>query len=169
MARRGIKRYASKPNNKNQIWTVIQIDAGLVAASPWNIFNVVQDSDWSTTGGRRKATLLSIRGWLSFHQVGATGVDVQGYFVKKDEDVNSGASLDPFVSGTYVDEDIMFTLGYSVPVGAVADVHYTKDYEINIKSKRKIQTGETVGLIAAASAVNEAHVIGILRGLIQLN
>jgi len=170
MARRRRKSGRGSSYNKesNQIWTVIQIDAGLVAATPWNIFNVVQDSDWSVTGGGRKGTLKAIRGWLAVSQVGTAGSDFQGYFTHKDEDVVSGASLDPFVSGTYVDEDILFTLGGSFP-GSAVDQAGIRNYEINVKSKRKIKSGTTVSLVMAATALTQIHVVGILRGLIQLN
>jgi hypothetical protein len=160
-------RARSKQSN-NFIWTAVSLDADIPLASPFLQADIVSDSDWSVVGGQRGATVMAVRGWLSFTSIGTSASKCFYYLGTQDKDVTVGGSLDPLNVVTYVKEDIMLTGGWSKPVGAIDGACY-HNIDINVKSKRRIKTGVELRLVLAASVVSEIHVIGIIRALLKMN
>jgi len=169
MTRRNrITRAFTKPNN-NYVWAVI-LGEGItvpVDTAPL-ILDLVADADWTAIAGQKTATVMAIRGWMSFVSIGVAFSAGKWYCGTQDEDIITGAGISPATVGTYVDEDIMWTGGWDKPA-VVTDTGLMHHEVIDIKAKRKIQTATEVRMVLGASATNQIAVSVVLRTLLKLN
>ena len=131
-------------------------------------FNLVEPSDWTAVGSAERATILRVRGWLTFQP--PLGVPSTAFAIISlmDEDIGVGGSS-PVDVATYGDEDILWTYGTSVAVTAAATDLVMATEKVDIKAMRKITSGmdlrisfETNGPAAAGWTVN-----GVLRTLVR--
>ncbi len=151
---------------KNYLWAAVLVGQN-IPNSPSFGGKLVQDTDWATHGGQQKATVLAIRGWLATKAVGTSSATAHMFIGVGDED-EAASQASPILAQTYIDEDIMWTGGASKAAGALSDgdIGY---FEINIKAKRKIRSGQEVRLVTEASVVSQIALHGILRTLLLLN
>ena len=166
----GRKVYSRSSRAKGKyIWTVVFLEAFNVPATPVGA-DICIGTDFAAHSGREGCTLMAIRGWLSFCAQAGTGQDVLSAFIAVvDEDESSvGASLDPALVGTYTDEDILWTGGFSKGP-ATTDVGFGPTFteQINIKARRKIHTGQEVRL-QLTTMNDEIQASGILRALLKV-
>ena len=159
MARRS--RGASA-KGKSLVWTSVATANEDVSDATQEL-DIVQSADWNVAAGRKSATLLSIRGYITMRRALANRSDVLMYIAKYDEDETSAS---PLLASTYVDEDILWTGGYSNPPGG--NIPYTM--EINIKAKRRISSGDDIRLVFIEDGVtNTMFLTCVLRALINTN
>ena len=162
MSRHRARRSSSK-GDKNYVWTAVRINR-VIALTPSEDL-LVTDTDWSADGGQRSATVIAIRGYLTFANVGVAAAYAQWYMGVADADITPES---PDLVDTYVDEDIMYTGGVlKSAAGAAGDNLYSTI--IDVKAKRKIKTGMNLRLILEASSASEIQVTGIIRTLLLLN
>ena len=156
-------RRSSSRGDKNYVWTAVRVNRvlGLVATEDL----LVTDTDWSADGGQRSATVIAIRGYLTFANVGAAAAYGQWYMGVADADI---VPESPDLVDTYVDEDIMWTGGV-LKSAAGADGDNLLTVDVDVKAKRKIKTGMNLRLIMEASSASEIQVSGIIRTLLLLN
>ena len=168
MARnRGQTRRAVK-RAQNQVWITTVFDGILVDDAPVIQADVVSGGDWNPTTGIKTATLMRLRGWLVFLPPAAVPSTLFGTVSVQDEDLGVGGS-DPTDPLSYRDEDIFWTFGRGV-AATVANDLYIPPLDVDVKSMRKINSGQDVrltfvtnGPAAAAWTVN-----GIVRALVRI-
>lgn len=107
---------------------------------------IVAGSDWTTLGTDINfgATLMSIRGYMSVLDTDATAsLDAwRAYVAKYDADQSTGNS--PTNVQTYNDEDVLWTAGGQFLTYSMGGQVVAKDYDIGIKSRRKLRRDDTV-------------------------
>jgi len=153
----------------NYVWAVI-LGEGItvpVDTAPL-ILDLVADADWTAIAGQKSATVMAIRGWMSFVSIGVAFSAGKWYCGTQDEDILTGTGISPGLVGTYVDEDIMWTGGWDKPA-VVTDVGLMHNEIIDIKAKRKIKTATEVRMVLGASATDQIAVSVVLRTLLKLN
>ncbi len=167
MARRNFTR-AAKRGPKNNVWTVVLLQETALAASGQQQSNIVQQSDWSVNGGER-ATILTIRGYISVSAQNATTPLLEGgvlwYIGLNDNDIVTPAA--PETAATYVNEQILTTGGHIFPEVAGGFTRESMDWEINVKTKRTIQSGTNVVMVMANRTSDEIKTTAVLRCLLR--
>jgi len=172
MSRRSPIRRASQ-RARDLIWVSVGVQASLLETT-LDIAQLVVSADWAVSAGFDRATLLGIRGWLSIAQyVTGTGTDVPGIWlaVYKCGEDSPANSMSPFDAQDYVDFDVLWCGGQSGGVSTTGANTY-RSMEVNIKSRRKITSGDQIRL--AATVVTDTGsprfgVSGMLRCLLQLD
>ena len=154
---------------RNYIWTAARIEIDVnTGATPLRA-TLVQSTDWTQAVGFRRATLLGIRGWLSWRALTASASGDARAIIMKDATEAAVTAQDPNVITTYVDEDILWTGGYSGPPGSTS---YGFNEVINVKAKRKITVDDTIRFVVSESLIaspNATRVAGVLRCLLNLS
>ena len=164
---RGIRRASRKA--KQWVWTAARIDLDLnTAATPLGV-DLAAGADWrSTTTGYETATLTSIRGWLMASPLDGTATQhISFALITKKSNETAFSAADPNDVTTYVNEDILWTAGYSAPNQSEATGIY---YSIDVKTKRKLSVNDDIRLIfseAAAISPQATNWRGLVRCLIQ--
>ncbi len=166
MARSRIRRGASNRGPKNNVWSTVLIDENGTAAGITQTFPLVLDEDWSGASGQERATILRIRGWLSFSNKTTTGVRPEGvffaYITVQDEDAPAAAANLP---SSYTDEDIMWTGGGLFTVTDTNATGHVTDLLIDVKAMRKIRIGQVCRLVLTPSV--DVETSGVLRALLR--
>ncbi len=159
MARRSRAARVSK-SNKDLTWTALATAAQAISTTTQSL-DIVQDADWNATAGRQSATLLSIRGTISFARLLSNAGHVFMYIATFDKDEGSAIPLN---ASTYVEEDIMWT--HTMPyISSMAEPYVI---DINIKSKRRLETGKEVRFVfQEGGTTNTMGVSCILRALLN--
>ena len=166
--RRGATRSRSS-GVKNQVWTALLLSGQTFDDAPVIEFPIVEETDWKARGGFEHATLLRIRGWLTFQPpaiVPSTALMCIGVV-----DNGVGAtSLNPNDVATYTREDILWTSGISMANSGVANDVMNNPIEVDVKAMRRITNAQEVrisfvsgGPVAATWTVN-----GVLRALVRM-
>jgi len=150
---------------KNQVWTSILFSQAALGAGAVVIGDIAAPSDWQvTTTASERATLLRIRGWLSFApdaSAGATGVFMQ--IVVMDE---AAASPNPVASSSYNDFDVLWTGGFNLAISAATPNSGVNLIAIDVKVMRKITNSQDVRL--AMRTVGSAGLLsGVVRALVR--
>ena len=162
---RGVRR--SKDNN--YVWATVLAEGVTVPVDTAAlILPIVIDADWTAVAGQKTATIMAVRGWMSFVGIAVGFESSKWYCGTQDEDVVTGAAINPGAVGTYVDEDIMYTGGWDKPA-VVTDTGLFYHEEINIKVKRKIKTATELRMILGAGSGGRIAVSVVLRALLKLN
>jgi len=168
MARKRFFRAASSKGPKNNVWTTVLMDEFGVALGVTQQFNIVQDSDWTVVGGSERSTVLRIRGWVADHNKDTSGVRPEGawfgYITVQDEDA---AASPADVSVTYADEDILTTIGGVFTVTDTAATGHVTEINIDVKSMRKLRTGQQLRLIITNASTASMDVSGVVRALLR--
>lgn len=162
MSRR--RRGARYNKDTNTVWTAVIVDE-LVTTTITEVPLVV-DADWSEATSQRKCTIIAVRGWLSLTPLVVAEADLFGYFGVHETGAASGL---PSAIGTYLNEDIMMTFGRGSVNEATAGFSESMRYEVDVKSKRKMRTGQDLRLVLNSDVANGFHVGGVVRCLLKLN
>ncbi len=170
MAHRSRARRVNR--QKDQVWSVsLFADSDVAAGATVVMASIVDDSDWQAASiSAQRATLLRIRGWFSMRQQTTVGVGSPGgvfmYATVVDEDATVAVADS---ANTYADEDILWTGGMQLPsLGDATARSYTKDFVLDIKSMRKIRTGQRVELIVTNDTTDVVEFSGVIRGLVRI-
>ena len=157
---------------KNQLWTVVTGDALPVTTGVTSgIGPIVIDEDWVRGASAERATILRVRGWLSWASRLTTGnVDegsVAAYILLADEaKATFGSAL---AAASYSEADILWTGGVIFPAqpvdGAVVPSFHTL---VDIKAMRKIRAGQRLMLIVSNIMTGTVDVSFVLRALMRL-
>ncbi len=168
-ARRARNRFAFKRSAKhNQIWTAA-IQSAVTVSTTTIEDNIVEGADWQAKVGFAKATVLSIRGWISIRKVAtvATATDVffAIYLVDEDDGVHA-----PNNATSYTDEDVLWTHGVSFAAGTATSVepYVGITIPVHVKVARNINNGQEVRLSMISNAGVNHQVSSVLRGLVRL-
>ncbi len=157
------RRHSAK-RGKNYTWVATVIAQDITTSTTQ--LNLVSDDDWFGGTGQARATIIAVRGWLSFANQLVAEVALFGYVGVLDEDATSS---DPTAADTYVDEDIMLTFGVSSMNEAVAGFDGAQAMLIDIKAKRKIRTGQDLRINMRTDIANGYRVNGVIRTLLLKN
>ena len=156
---------------KNNVWTAVLAQELPMAASTQLELNVAQPSDWAFGVGQR-ATLLTVRGYLSICGSNDDTVKVEGavlwYIAPVDADIPTAQA--PQTVGTYVEEDILSTGGhifenYNPAVSSPGRA--TRNWDINVKTMRKLPPDMTVRFVLANRTSGEVKVTAVMRALLR--
>ena len=169
MASRRTRRSFSRKGG--YIWTNVKLSSEAVSNTV-NSLNIVDSSEFSITGSQKMVTLMAIRGWLSATKVVASGGTVLfGLVASVDEDISAtAAELDPAISSTYTDEDILWTFGCELPDWSTASQAGGGIWhqEVNIKARRKLKTGQDIRIVYTNTLGSRVLLSGILRALLKV-
>jgi len=159
--------------SRELIWVSVGVQASLLETT-LDIAQLVISADWATTAGFDRATILGIRGWLSVAQTAAgTGSEAPGIWLaiyKCGED-SPANSMDPHNAQDYVDFDVLWSGGQGGGTSSTG-ANAFRSYEINVKARRKINSGEQLRMAATVptdTATPRFNVTGMLRTLLQLD
>ena len=164
-----MSRAFRKTGVKNQIWTVILLNEVVLADGGQQHSNIVQQSDWSSTGGER-ATVLTIRGWLSVSFTNDVSVaSNEGSVFWYIGVIGDGivTPLSPLAANTYIRPSILTTAGHlaeAVPIGGRAN---SKSWDINVKTMRTIKASETIALVLSNESDRTINTSGVIRALVR--
>jgi len=155
------------------IWSAILFDEVEMTTTPQG-FPIVNSGDFGAQAGSKEVTLMGIRGWLQLGQKDNGTVASTTYLgiVKKDDDEStSGASQDPSNIEFYIDEDILWTGGWYDPALAtnVGNKPTGPYIEVNVKSRRKLKTGQAINLSVVNTTGVLVHLSGVLRAIMLSN
>ena len=165
------RRRSSYSRKGGYIWTNVKLSSEAVANTVISL-PVVDSSEFSQTGSQKMVTLMAIRGWLSATKVVASGGTVLfGLIGVFDDDLASTATeMDPAVSSTYTDEDILWTFGCELPDWSTASQAGGGIWhqEVNVKARRKIKTGQDVRIVYTNTLGSRVLLSGVLRALLKV-
>ena len=171
--RRSRGRAFSKPTGpKNNIWTVVLSNQGLVTTGAQTAHVIVSTTDWQrgVIGGSERATILRVRGYVSFAPKIATGTiaggSIVGYVTVVDEDISLDSS--PSVASTYIDEDILWTRGTAICFQDAGEAVPAVSWDMDIKSMRKIRIGQELRFVWSNATAGSVEVTLVLRALLRV-
>jgi len=152
---------------KDYVWSAVLTQSDAVAAGTTESLNIVEAADWVGAAGSDRATLLRIRGSVSFIQttVLAVATTLRWGILR----LNVGEAVPDLNSVvTYIDEDI---LAYGViqglqNVAGTADDVLQFPIEIDVKAKRKLETNTLVAFVVRATG-NDFLYSATMRGLVN--
>jgi len=166
------RRARAVKRHRDLVWITTVFQASLLEGTGTDIAQILLASDWSSASvGFDRATLRSIRGWISFSQVAAgTAIDVPCcfaglYICGQDSPANS---FNPFDAGDYAIYDTL----YNWVQGGEASTRAQPAVPVNVKVMRKLNSGQQVRLAATVptdTATPRWNVSGIMRALVQLD
>jgi len=175
MARRA--RTIVRRGKKTYIWTAtLYANAAVDLSATASI--ILDADDWCDIGGfKRGGVLERIRGWLSFRataplsEPSAGGGAYATYISKSKSDVV--AFNDPWLVGTYVSEDILWTDGgSSETVQGTGDTpfrSYGQKIYVDVRTRRKLVADDIIVHVFGeqANVSTEWDLCGVLRCLIS--
>jgi len=164
MARRRSRGRSSGAKGANYVWTAVLPGFGLITAGDESL--IVAKTDWSNIVGFERATIMTVRGWLSFTSGGTAAADYKWAIVLVDEDVPIQSSL---LADFYTDEDILWTGGGRKALTDAGDNSWQINHDVNVKAKRKMTSGQELRIIFDVTATSSIHVVGVLRALLKKN
>jgi len=167
--RRGSSRAVRRSGPKDQTWTTVLLDNTVVDDNPTVGADLVIPADWGAGAGLERATVLRVRGWLTFQP--PVALPSTCFMAIETQDQGLGAAaVDPTLPAFYADEDVVWTRGVSVAVTAAANDLYVPTLDVDVKAMRKITSGmvlrlsmRTNGPVGAQWTVN-----GVLRTLVRI-
>jgi len=156
---------------KNNVWTSVVGNEILVSSLGASELDIVTEADWAGGSPGQRATLLTIRGWLSICGQVDTATKVTGsvfwYIGLMDQDIAVGKGAQ--TADTYVDEDILTTGGHqfeAIP-GTGTGSRNTFDVEINVKTKRTFNANTDVRFVLANRTGDGIEYTAVLRALLR--
>ena len=155
---------------KNQVWASAAIDEAVLATGGQLETNIVQEDDWSGTGGER-GTVMTIRGWMSISadndaQAKAEGT-VMWYIGVVSANVAAGSAPGPASPGTYVEPTILTTGGFLFGNIAAGIHRDSRLWEINVKTKRTVTTAQQIRFVLFNGLVDTINVSAVFRALVR--
>ena len=174
MARkRGFSRGTRKSGKKNQLWSIAVQDEVTIAAGALLNTSIVVPGDWARDpgGALEHATVLTVVGWFSMSNkiIGTTVGSLGGFhcaIIASHEDVGF-ALQNPSTAATYASNRIMWTGGSTIPATPAEGNHHER-WEINLKTGRRITSGDDIRFLANNGSGGNVQVSGVFRALLQL-
>lgn len=157
---RGTRRFKRGP--KDYIWCSVLIESDTVATTALQGENIITETDWRAGTGFERATMLTIRGYVTCHNLSSAANDVKMCIAKQGD---AEATLDAASIVTYNEEDVLWTGGMLFP-SAVEPQAQSFTWDIHVKAKRKLTVGDDVAFFIAP---NGGSVLWscVLRGLVD--
>ena len=176
MARgKGHTRRSSSRGPKNNVWTAIILNEVLLAAGANSVSSIVTSADWSNEPFGERATVLTIRGWLSVTAQADTLTKSEGqifWYIGKVDGALPIVDI-PVADSvvTYTQTNILDTGGFvaSSVLGGVGGLaaQRSHSWEVNVKTMRKIRSGEDINLMVTNGTGDDIRVGGVLRALLR--
>ncbi len=157
---------------KDQVWASVHANEFQVATGIQATFDIVTAFDWAGQGGER-GTLMTIRGWLSICAQNDTGVKSEGQVSWYIGVVNQGVTApnipSPNASTTYTATSILDTGGHIFEsiAGGVGGDRLTRDWDINVKTMRRLRSQDDVLLVIDNGTGDDIRVGATLRALMR--
>ena len=152
---------------KNYVWTAVRVELDLNTSSPILGADIVTAAEWRSAG-YETATLLAIRGWLSATPLDGTATEHTSMaLITKKSNETAFSATDPNVVATYVDEDILWTGGYTAPNQSEAISRY---FDVNVKTKRRITVNDEIRIVFSETTTISPQAtrwVGVLRALVN--
>jgi len=171
MARRRGSSARGSRTVKNNVWTTVIAQELVVAASAQLELNIAQPSDWAFGVGQR-ATLLTVRGYISICAALSDLAAVEGavlwYIAPVDADISTAQA--PQLAPTYIEEDILTTGGHifeNFNPNNASPGRMTKDWDVNIKTMRKLPPDTTVRFVLANRTSDDIKITSVMRALLR--
>ena len=169
--RRGARRAIRRKGDL--VWITTVIAASILEATPTDIGLLVIPSDWGNQQGFDRATVMGIRGWLSYAQQAAiTAADASGSYLAiyvTDQSVAAN-SMDPSTATEYQDFDTLWTDGMCLTqTTGTAGPFLAR--QLDIKARRRITSASAVKLamtVDSDTATPRVNVNGVVRTLLKL-
>jgi len=141
----------------------------LVANGTTAFAKVVTDTDWVRAAGFERATILRVRGMMSFTNkidaLAVAGGFVAAYVALMDED----ASVPPATTvATYTDEDILWADSHNIPFVVADGSGFVYHFPIDIKAMRKMRAGQDLNFVLTNLATADIQFSGVVRALLRL-
>ncbi len=160
MAHRGRRSVTRRDTSKKteKIWTSVVSTGGLVTTTAIST-DIVQPVDWERSAvAREHATLVRIRGSICVINEVA-GVTYNAFIIRI---LESRGNPDPSSAAALVDEDVLWTYGYSSTEVVVSP----QVVDIDVKAKRRIASTDDVRFIEISSGANGFSTSNVFRGLL---
>ena len=148
----------SVKQTKSGVWATVMLD-GIDVTTTNQAFDIVADADWVVIAGTRMATIRGIRGWLSIAKRTSTVANAMMAIGVTSENVGAAGGMVPNVVTNYADEDVMWTGGFQ----GGASVSTFRDWDLDIKSMRKIRSGKECRLYAISDTDIDIRISGVIR------
>jgi len=173
VARRRGRVRTSVRSNKNQIWVSTIFEAVSFDDSPVIDTNILTGSQWQSEVGLTRATVMSIRGWLSLSydstQAVANRAYMLFYLTDTDTPILLAGTNGPADALGYI-EDVMWTGGWQVPIGKAGSIEQStgKEFELQIKTMRRVTSDQVIRLALAAGTGGSNFLLsGVVRVLVR--
>jgi len=165
---RRIVRGTRSSSLKNQVWTSVLLDT-TVDDTPVVAADIVQRTDWEVTGSAEKATLMRVRGWLSFAVQGKTDPLTQALFMGIVVINEDAFPANPDTVTFYTSEDVLWTYGIQFAGGLSTATETPTSYQVpvDVKSMRRIGNNQDVRLVMLGTTARVILVAGVLRALVR--
>jgi len=156
------------------VWTATSAQPTELAVASFLTFPVVDPIiDLDNPTGQAHCTLMRTRGWLEVgpNEIGNGDVNfaymIVAYVLDRDIDVTTKP---PGTVDTYTHQDILWTAGgcWLAPSTIPVDMIPFKHHEIDIKSKRKLMTGQIYHVVIQNVGSQSLALTGVIRGLVKL-
>ena len=166
--RRNFSGRSSGSMVKNQVWASALLDESVLATTGQLEVNLVQQSDWSTTGGER-GTVLTIRGWLSVSSDNDETAKPEGSVFWYIGVVSGapGTAPPPGLPATYVSPFILTTGGFLWGSIGMDVARESRMWEINVKTKRTIRADQTIRLVMLNATPDTLNISLVTRSLVR--
>ena len=153
---------------KNNIWANALMNETAVGTAVVSV-PLVDATDWVRATGLERATLLSVRGWLSVSATPTIVTLVTWFAVIYVADKDASA-VSPIAVATYGEEDILWSGGLNWPLGGAGAVERgpAAMMPINIKAMRRITSGQEIRLDMDSTVASIVTVSGVIRSLLRL-
>lgn len=186
-----VRRHHRRNDRSGLLWTAVQMDAApAVQATPVIADCVHMAVDVNLGTSQSHATLMRIRGsfglTIAYEPYPSSTpfefmIPWYAFIVARDDD---DLAMLPGTLNDYVDEDILWTQqgvfsGVLAPLtgaSAVSTTYNSQHIEVDVKAKRKLETGRSVTLFISmdpnAQGINDSAfslvAVGVLRSLLKL-
>jgi len=170
VAARNRARRAPVRRNGELMWTAsssepITITPGSFLDFP--VLDVIADLD--NPVGQEHVTLLRMRGYLCVLPLELDAATIPSFMAAAlvlDDDEDS-STTPPGTVGTYTHEDVLWTWGgmFFCPSAVPIDYVPSKDTTLDIKSKRRLRSGEGVHIVIQNVGSVDIVALGVIRAL----
>ena len=171
MARRhGVRRAFQKSPIKNQIWASVVVDQFSVPAGSSFSAIILGDGDWSILDGQR-ATMMAMRGYVSVSGNNSGSAKQEGalFGYIGTQDADAAATPGAELASTYTSTTILDTFGHAWPDVALGITRNSFDHEVNLKTRRIINTHTDILLVMANETLNTIEITCVIRTLVRKN
>ena len=167
------RRRTSTKRRRNQTWVSTIVEAASFDDSPVIEATILSGANWSLEQGLDRATLISIRGWLSVSylstQVVANRAFYMLYMTDVDTPILAAGTNGPADALAYI-EDVIWTGGWQVPIGNASAVEQLQsiNYELDIGSMRRMTSDQVIRIAFAAGTAGSTFIAsGLFRCLVR--
>jgi len=171
-------RFAQRGRSRRKgkyAWTATNSEPLIIAQGDflaWPVVDMILDIG-GTALAQQEATLMRIRGYIDWVPVGIdagneAALMAVALVLDKDEDPGT---TPPGTVGTYTHEDVLWTGGGMYQMNSAIPTDTVKSYrfDLDIKSKRRLKSGQIVYIVTQNVGGVDVAVIGAIRGLLLVN